>query len=164
MSAPRPVPAGAPNPLWDPHRPGVAPPGARCESCAWAVVGGRGRPVLRCVRHHQARVHPGWPACPAHTPEVRCEDCGACCREAFHVVELGPRDPFRRHHPELVEVDEGRFVLPRRDRGRCPCLVGDGGAADFRCRHHATRPRTCRDFTRGSANCCEARRRVGRTP
>lgn len=161
MPAPAPVPSGAPCPLWDPERPGAAPVGRQCGDCAWAQLGGRGRPVLRCQRHRGARLHPSWPACPAFIEEVRCEDCGACCREAFHVVELGARDPFRRRHPALVDREDGRFVLRRAATGRCPCLDGDGAETDYRCTVYDDRPRTCRDFTLGSANCCEARRRVG---
>lgn len=106
----------------------------------------------------------GWAACPAFIEPGRltCDDCGACCREAFHVVEVSARDPFRRARPDLLEHEDGRLVLKRNDRGWCPCLVQD--ADGFRCTEYDQRPRTCRDFTLGSANCCEARRRVGCTP
>ena len=96
--------------------------------------------------------------------ELRCEPCGACCREAFHVVELGARDPFRKHRPDLVTLQDGRFTLPRAANGRCPCLTPKGDPAGARCTEYEHRPRTCRDFTRGSANCIEARRRVGLSP
>ena len=151
------------NPLWEEWRGGDAPVDETCAGCAWRYVGGRGKAVSRCHRFRGARVEDAWPACPAHTlpPALNCEDCGACCREAFHVVELSPRDRFRKARPDLVKREDGRHVLPRLSSGWCPCLTRDGG--DFRCAEYEVRPRTCRDFTRGSANCCEARRRVGRT-
>lgn len=152
------------NPLWDPARGGEAPAGATCGGCAWAYFGGRGRPVHRCYRFSGARIDRAFAACPAFTEPatLTCDDCGACCREAFHVVELSPRDGFRRHRPDLVEHEEGRYVLPRGKDGWCPCLTQPDGV--FRCTDYAVRPQTCRDFTLGSANCLEARRRVGRTP
>ena len=163
MTAPRPVHAGAPNPLWEAWRGGAAPAeGSTCGACAWRHLGGRGAPVPRCQRHAQARVHDTWPACPAFLAELDCADCGACCREAFHVVEVGARDPFVGRHGALLEREDGRLVLRRTSEGRCPCLQGQLGS--FRCDRYEDRPRTCRDFTLGSANCADARRRVGLTP
>ncbi len=97
-----------------------------------------------------------------------CLSCGACCREAFHAVELSRRDRFARRHPELVEVVDGRLGVKRvpldsspdgQRRNRCVCL-----GEDYRCAHYADRPVTCRHFEVGSANCDEARRRVGLSP
>ena len=102
-----------------------------------------------------------WPACDRSQAPLDCADCGACCREAYHAVEFEPRDPFLRRHPEVLIVEEGRTILPRPD-GRCVCLEGEIGG--FRCRLYQDRPRTCRDFTLGSRNCYEARRRVGLEP
>ncbi len=78
------------------------------------------------------------------------------------MVEVGRRDPFRGKHDALLEEEDGRLVLRRTEAGRCPCLLGELGT--FRCDRYEDRPRTCRDFTLGSANCAEARRRVGLTP
>lgn len=106
-------------------------------------------------------------ACPSWTATTTldCQRCGACCREAYHRVEVGPRDPFLRTHPSLLEAttEEGRraWILPR-PHGRCRALAGEPGA--WSCSVYTDRPRTCRDFTVGSANCLEARRRVGLTP
>ncbi len=101
------------------------------------------------------------PACQAYTPSLDCLVCGACCREAYHAVEVGRRDPFVRSHPEcLVEV-EGRLNIPRRD-GICACLVPGDGA--WPCAVYDLRPRTCRDFEVGSDNCVIARQRMGITP
>ncbi|MBM4393204.1 MAG: YkgJ family cysteine cluster protein [Deltaproteobacteria bacterium] len=97
-----------------------------------------------------------------------CLDCGACCREAFHAVELSRRDRFARRHPELLVVAGGRLGIRRvpvagsteeRPLTRCVCL-----GEDYRCAHYADRPVTCRDFELSSENCDEARRRVGLLP
>ena len=124
-----------------------------CGECAWQRPF-RGRP--RCLQAAR-RVETSWPACERFEPELDCQDCGACCREAYGRVELSRRDPFVRLHPELLERIDGRLVLDRKD-GRCPALEGDG---PYACRCYEDRPRTCRDFERGSLNCLEARRRVG---
>lgn len=87
-----------------------------------------------------------------------CAACGACCREAFDVVELEPSDAFVNLHAELCAVREGRIEL-RRPGGRCLAL--DVVEQRYTCRVYPTRPQTCRDFTRGSVNCREARQRVG---
>ena len=100
----------------------------------------------------------GWPACPAFTPSLDCGTCGACCREAYHRVEVGPRDPFLKKQPGLCVSEDGRQVLPRPD-GRCVALRGAPGA--WSCAVYADRPRTCQDFEVGGGNCLEARRRVG---
>lgn len=146
------------NPLWP--EPG---PEGRCAGCAWHFVGGRGRGVDRCRRHRNEPVSPLWPACPAFTSSeaIDCMTCGACCREAYHSVEVGPRDPFVRAHPGRVVTVDGRLQLPR-PGGRCACLGGEPGA--WSCVVYADRPRTCRDFPKGETSCVEARRRVGLTP
>ena len=145
------------NPL-APQSPG--PDDARCGACVWRYRGGRGRPVDRCRRHKDARVDPAWPACAAFTEALDCQTCGACCREAYHAVELGPREPFARTHPQFVARQDGRAVILR-PGGRCVCLGGEPGA--WGCVVYADRPRTCRDFPMGEASCLEARRRVGLT-
>jgi Fe-S-cluster containining protein len=93
-----------------------------------------------------------------------CLSCGACCREAYHAVEVGPRDPVRRFQPGWLVQRDGRWQVrrvpvpgsPIPGANRCACL-GD----DYRCAIYDERPRTCRDFTPYSRNCREARLRVG---
>lgn len=152
------MPAAAPqmptlNPLW----PEAGPPD-RCVTCVWHHLGGPGKAVDRCHRHAGARVDPRWPACPAHTAAVDCLTCGACCREAYHSVEVAPRDPFVRAHPDRVVRQDGRLTVAR-DNGRCACL--SSGSGGYACVVYADRPRTCRDFPKGGRSCVEARRRVG---
>ena len=84
-----------------------------------------------------------------------------CCREAYQAVELSAREPVARLHPELVMATGNRRKL-RRDGERCAALAGGTGPDEpYTCRIYEDRPRTCRDFTCGSANCLDARRRVG---
>lgn len=161
-------PAPATNPLWvaAPGAPTTRadgseiPAGARCSTCAWRHLGGRGTAVDRCRRHRDEPIDPRAPACPAYVTdaEVDCLTCGACCREAYHSVEVGPRDPFVRKHPDRVSAQDGRLVVTRAGP-RCACLSGELGA--FCCAVYADRPKTCRDFARAGPNCVEARRRVG---
>jgi len=134
---------------------------ARCGGCAWLHRGGRGRPVTRCRQAQGARVETAWRACVRWEPALDCGACGACCREAYGELHLGPRDPFVERYPELIRR-EGRRRILARDDGRCAALSGDGtSASPYRCREHEHRPRTCRDFERGGEHCLTARRRVG---
>ncbi len=144
------------NPLWAEE----SSADGTCGECAWHYGGGRGPAVDRCRRHEGARLEVSWPACPAWTSVLDCADCGACCREAYHAVEVSSRDPARRAHPEVLVRVDGRWQV-RREGSRCSCLVGELGS--FVCTIYASRPRTCRDFELGGANCIEARRRVGLT-
>lgn len=130
-----------------------APAERTCADCAWSRPG---RVRLRC-RQAERSVEPSWPGCERFEPAFDCQDCAACCREAYDLVELGPREPFVRQHPELVHRVDGRLVLPR-PGGHCLALDGVG---PYACRHYDERPRTCRDLERGSDNCRDARRRLG---
>lgn len=148
------------NPYWPAPPPQDTSPLARCGSCVWHFRGGRGTQVDRCRRHGSQPINPDAPPCPAYADALECQACGACCREAYHSVEVSRRDPFVRAHPDLLVEVDGRLTLPRAN-GRCACLEGQGR---FRCNVYDERPRTCRDFERGSENCLTARRRVGLTP
>jgi len=128
----------------------------RCGTCAWASPHGRG---LRCLKAERA-VRAEWKACERWEGTVECGSCGACCREAFDTLLLAPRERMVRKHPELVVVRDSAHEMPRPE-GRCAALDGDGAAEPYACRTYDDRPRTCRDFTRKSANCLYARRRVG---
>lgn len=162
-------------------------PGDSCAGCAWFSVGknpSRGR----CVVAGRSVASPG-PVCERYEAPFECVDCGACCREAYDVVLVSRRDPAARAHPELLTPTSSGYDL-RREDGRCvalrggvgleeapPAIVAPGtrapelerrslprympGPEPFHCAIYETRPRTCRDFTRGSANCLSARRAVG---
>jgi Fe-S-cluster containining protein len=107
------------------------------------------------------------------TPPVPdCGTCGACCREAFDSVPVGPEDEATaRAHPALVrvEADTGwrdlqRVPSPTGCGTRCTALVGDGAVHPFRCRIYPHRPTACRELEPGSPNCHLARQRVGLEP
>jgi hypothetical protein len=138
-------------------------PGRTCGECAWRYG--------RSGRCHQAgvRVAARAAACERFEPALDCQHCGACCRAAYDCVEVSPRDPVRKKHPELVVV-RGPFLEIRRNGDRCAAL--DGGTVQaaesgeprlvpFACSIYEDRPRSCRDFQAGGEHCLTARRRVG---
>ncbi|HYE34269.1 YkgJ family cysteine cluster protein [Methylocaldum sp.] len=148
-----------------PHPAGHAPiatyhAGHSCTGCAWAFVERRG---LRCRHAPGVRLPNDAPACSRFEPadELGCLTCGACCREAYDSVEISKREPVIKRHPALVVVHETYSKL-RRDGGRCAALSGGHTPTEtYACTIYDDRPRTCREFTRGSGNCLDARRRVG---
>jgi hypothetical protein len=134
--------------------------GKTCADCAWTF---RARGAARCWHAENARLDPTWPACTRFEPaaELDCLTCGACCREAYHSVEISRREPVIKRHPDMVVIHDNYLEL-RRDGERCAALGGGRTPHDaYGCRIYDDRPRTCREFTRGSKNCLDARRRVG---
>ncbi|MDG1872942.1 MAG: YkgJ family cysteine cluster protein [Mariniblastus sp.] len=136
-----------------------------CHSCAWAISE---ESCLRC-RQHKA---PGEPAPKVNANEQACErwekkfgiddcgSCGACCREGFDLVAVATHDPFIKLHPDLVELRDDEYRVPRPE-GICVALKGDGTATPYRCRHYGSRPENCADFEVSGDACLLARRRVG---
>lgn len=139
-------------------RPGTPAASRTCGDCGFFVKGKR---TSRCGKS-QKRTTAEAPACERFEEPPDCASCGACCREAFDLVEVRPREVFaKRHRHLLVLRDDGGFDLTR-PGGRCPPLVGDGSREHpYRCSLYEDRPQSCRDFTLGSASCLDARRRVG---
>ncbi len=140
----------------------ATPDAARtCGTCAWHHRGGPGKPVDRCRQADNGRVRTEWPACVRWEPALDCQQCGACCRAAYHSVQVSARDPAVAAHPDLI-VDRGEYLELRRAGDRCAALTG-GHTPDspFVCRIYADRPQTCRDFALGGEHCLTARRRVG---
>lgn len=142
----------------------LGPAHGRCGTCAWSATG----PCL--MVSGEPAVSPADPACLHWEPRLTdddCADCGACCHRAFHLVPVEEDDPVVTRHPHLVTRDAapglgvGHFFIDRPD-GHCRALVAP--RAPFRCSIYEDRPTSCRDFALGSANCLEARRRVGRSP
>jgi hypothetical protein len=131
-------------------------PGATCGDCAWRH---HARGADRC-RQAGKRVEAGWAACDRFEPDLDCQACGACCREAYDSVTVPARDPVVRLHPELIVRREGYLEI-RRDGDRCAALAVEG--EHYSCRVYDARPRPCRDFERAGAHCISARRRVGLT-
>ncbi len=160
---------GEPAPLWlavapaPARHPSGLPAGAAsgtCGTCAWRH---EHRGAVRC-RQAEARVEDTWAGCERYEPALDCQTCGACCRAAYHSVEVARRDPAVKAQPSYI-VDRGAYLEIRRDGDRCSALHGGTAIADkptrFHCVIYDDRPRTCRDFTLGSAHCLTARRRVG---
>jgi hypothetical protein len=158
--------AGGPDVLWsgitDP--PALHPTGlpagsaaGSCGTCAWR------HGTHRC-RHANAKVDPSWPACERFEAALDCQTCGACCRAAYHSVEVSRRDPVVKKQPMYI-VDRTTYLEIRREGDRCAALHGGELAGEHQSRFHCAiyedRPKTCRDFTLGSAHCLTARRRVG---
>jgi hypothetical protein len=148
--APAPHPSGLPAGAAD----------ATCARCAWRH---EARGAVRC-RQANARIDDAWPACERFEAALDCQTCGACCRAAYHSVEVSRRDPVVKKQPSYV-VDHTTYLEIRRDGDRCAALVGgevaDGRRTRFHCVIYDDRPKTCRDFTLGGEHCLTARRRVG---
>ena len=131
-----------------------------CGTCAWRFDARGGS---RC-RQAEAKIDPAWPACERFEAGLDCQTCGACCRAAYHSVEVAPRDPVVKKQPSYI-VDRGTYLEVLREGDRCSALHGgvveDGKTTRFHCVIYDDRPKTCREFTLGSPHCLTARRRVG---
>lgn len=124
-----------------------------CASCAWSYTR---RGWLHCQKA-RARVEGDFVACERWEGALDCQTCAACCREAFDTVLVGRREPIARKFPSLVVLKNGTYEIPR--SGSCPLLSSDG--SQYACEAYDERPRSCREFEQGSANCLLARERVG---
>ena len=132
-----------------------------CGACAWRF---EQRGVVKC-RQAAQKVDPTWPGCERFAAALDCQTCGACCRAAYHSVEVSKRDPVVKKHPTYV-VDRTTYLEIIRTGDRCGALTGgeyteDGHSTRYTCVIYDDRPKTCRDFTLGSEHCLTARRRVG---
>ena len=148
---------------WRPPHPTGLPTGetqATCGDCAWRYTA-RGK--LRC-RQADITIEAAWPSCERFEATLDCQTCGACCREAYHSVEVQQRDPAVKKQPDYI-VDRGTYLEIKRCGDRCAALHGgevtEGRQQRFHCVIYDDRPRTCREFTLGSEHCLTARRRVG---
>jgi hypothetical protein len=140
--------------------------GLTCASCAYATPPLRGRGPWRCQLSSDTdapgrNIQPTAAACALHRDRLDCQECGACCRHAYDIVEVARREIVTVRHPELVE-QKGRLLQLRRsaDRTRCAALAGPP-EGPYGCTIYADRPNTCREFTAGTSACVTARRWVG---
>lgn len=92
-----------------------------------------------------------------------CENCGACCRcfpifasESDATREPSIRQQGRKLEEHLATEDKAYQLHPLPFLTSCAFLK-----EDQLCRIYATRPSVCRRFEAGSAQCQEARARVG---
>jgi Fe-S-cluster containining protein len=90
-----------------------------------------------------------------------CQACAACCRHAYDSTEVRRSEPFASTHRRLLTERMGQLHLLR-NGGNCPCLAEEAGT--YTCTVYADRPRTCREFEVGEANCLDARQRLGLAP
>ncbi|HEY4182323.1 MAG TPA: YkgJ family cysteine cluster protein [Kofleriaceae bacterium] len=138
---------------------------AACGNCAWRY---EHRGKVRCRQADTLDAKPtiddAWSACERFEAALDCQTCGACCRAAYHSVEVQKRDPAVKAQPDYI-VDRGTYLEIRRNGDRCAALHGgemvEAKQSRFHCVIYDDRPRTCRDFTLGSEHCLTARRRVG---
>ena len=136
-------------------------PNERCGTCAWSRMAGPGPKVLRCVASGHKRVERDWPSCQVWEGELDCLSCAACCGPAFDAVEVSQRDPVRRLQPQCIIRLDGRYQVMRTEDNHCVNLDRNN---QNKCVIYTDRPRCCRDFEQGSANCIFARRRLGLSP
>ena len=129
---------------------------ATCGLCVWSKKAGPGPKVLRCKASGNKRVESNWYGCINYEKELNCLECAACCGPAFDVVEVSPRDPVRKKQPQWINKSNGRYHVIRSESNYCSALNEDNTCAIY-----SDRPRCCREFTKGSANCIFARRRIG---
>lgn len=132
-----------------------------CSDCAWRFLQRR---LWRCRHMPTQRLQDDESACYRWeaSAQLDCLSCGVCCREAYDSVEVERSDPVRANHPELVVHEDDRYKLKRTEQNRCVAL--EGGMTpfeDYTCAIYAERPRTCREFEQGGANCLEARQKLG---
>jgi hypothetical protein len=139
--------------------------GRTCGDCAWSVVAGNFQLCLQSKSEKGdmlRNVELSWPDCDRFEEELTpssCQECGACCRQAFSFVAVGSHEPFVQKHGNLLEKDGDRLILPR-PGGHCVALRHEEHTG-YRCGLYEDRPRGCVDFELGSLNCLLARRRVG---
>lgn len=92
-----------------------------------------------------------------------CEGCGLCCRTMGVPFHFGPSrpgvDPFWANVPTDLRADLQHFIDEGAAELGTPCYWYD--AANKICRHHAYRPKICRDFELGSQRCINLRRDKG---
>jgi len=135
-------------------------PGQGCADCAWGFVH---RNARYCRHAPNRRLPEAARACRRFEPavELDCLACGACCREAYDSVEVSADEAVNKRHPEMVVILDAHRKL-RRDGDRCQALGGGQNPTEpYACAIYPDRPQTCRDFSLGSENCLDARRRVG---
>jgi Fe-S-cluster containining protein len=101
-------------------------------------------------------------------PPYDCQQCGACCVDAFGrraYVELRPREArrLRRFGLPVLEGRGGAALATRPHDGEasvCVALDGDIGRA-CGCSVYVARPSVCRQFEVGGLKCRAARSEAG---
>lgn len=124
-----------------------------CEECVWFENDECKQSKETTQSHSQA--------CERFESDIDCQNCGACCGKAYHSVTVDQSESAISKYPELF-VKRSDYIELKRKNGSCIAL---GGSIDKKqshaCNIYKDRPSCCREFTLGSPNCLEARRRVG---
>ena len=145
-----------------------APPGATCGSCAYAQkpASDRRSATWRCQRtanddRKGLVIDPEATGCSLYQASLDCQECGACCRHAYDIVEVSRSEPMVTRQPQLIERKGKQLrILRDPEKQRCAALSGPE-LGPFGCTVYHDRPATCRDFSSGTYRCQDARRRVG---
>jgi hypothetical protein len=143
-----------------------SPPDATCGGCAFLKPPEKRGASYRCQRTAIEEspgkvVNPIAGACGLFEPPLDCQRCAACCRHAFSLVPIRPSDEIHWRHPQLVSRSGKDLTVLRDSERRCCAAIEGDDQEGYRCLIYAHRPRTCREFSAGTFNCLEARRRVG---
>ena len=143
-----------------------APGDASCADCAFLRPPDKRGAAYRCQRTAVEEtsgkvVIPTTAACALFEPPLDCQTCAACCRHAFALVPVNPSDEINWRHPQLVGKVGKDLTVLRSPEGRCCGALAGTDQEGYRCQIYSDRPRTCREFSSGTFNCLEARRRVG---
>lgn len=140
--------------------------GTTCGGCAFLKTPDKRGAAFRCERTAIEAspgkvVNPTLAACALFEPPLDCQSCAACCRHAFSLVPVRLSDEVNWRHPQLVGKSGKDLTILRDPERRCCAALGETAEHSFGCLIYSDRPRTCRDFSAGTFNCLEARRRVG---
>ncbi len=158
-----PAPASAPSlfrelqPALGTHASGLpahpAPDARNCGDCAWLDASETCLQASRTVLRADS-------ICERFEPPFDCQDCGACCRSAYHSVTITPGDVIERTHPSLLVVRDSYTEL-RREGDHCAALRST--EERHACSIYDDRPTCCREFENAGINCVTARRRLSFT-
>ncbi len=122
-----------------------------CGQCAWRQDSGHCLQADRVLAASE-------PPCERYEAPFDCQDCGACCRSAYHSVTISEGDVIAERHPSLL-VHHESYSEVRREGDQCAALSSHSGK--HLCTIYENRPTCCREFTNAGHNCITARRRVG---
>ncbi len=122
-----------------------------CAECAWRTSEGHCWQLGVVVAKDLL-------ACERFELPFDCQDCGACCREAYHSITIDEGDEVAQRHPSLMVHHESYTEL-RREGGHCAALVCEDSR--YHCTIYNDRPTCCREFENAGEHCVTARQRVG---
>ncbi len=122
-----------------------------CGDCAW-------RDDKGYCQQASKQVASALPACERYETAFDCQDCGACCRAAYHSVTISEGDAIADKHPSLL-VFHDTYTELKRAGDHCAALESQDDRHS--CTIYQDRPTCCREFENAGQNCLIARRRLG---